>query len=219
MKSLRPLMIVALGALAIASARAGELRIDADFPGGNIVVEKIEGDVVHVRADLRDTKGWWFYWYFRVRGAEGRTLTFQFADRAVGLLGPALSRDGGRTWQWLKQRESIDAFKYTFAPDEAGVRFSFGMPYQYADLQRFLARHTGRPHLRTESFARTRKGSPVELIRVGNGGVLDSGGAAAPLKVWITCRHHACEMMASFGRDIARALQAYLSTLSNTPSP
>jgi hypothetical protein len=189
-KVVRPLLIGALSCLAVANTPAGELRIDADFPGGNIVVEKVAGDVVHVRADLRDTKGWWFYWYFRVRGAEGRTLIFQFNDRALGLLGPAVSRDGGRMWQWLKQRESITAFKHTFGRDESEVRFSFGMPYQHADLQRFLARHADGGRVRTEILGRTGKGTPVEMLRVGD--------VAAPFKVWITCRHHACEMMASY---------------------
>ena len=190
LKVVRLLLIGTLGCLAIANTPASEVRIDADFPGGNILVDRVDGDVVHVRADLRDTKGWWFYWYFRVRGAEGRTLTFQFNVRAVGLLGPAVSRDGGRTWQWLKQRESITAFKHVFDRDESEVRFSFGMPYQHADLQRFLARHTDGGRVRTEILGRTRKGTPVEMLRVGD--------VAAPLKVWIACRHHACEMMASY---------------------
>ena len=52
--------------------------IDCEFPGGNIVVDAIEGDTVSLHQDLRDTRGDWFYWYFRVRGAAGRTLNFKF---------------------------------------------------------------------------------------------------------------------------------------------
>ena len=40
------------------------MRIDDRFPGGNIVVERIDGDEVHLRPDLRDTEGWWFYGTF-----------------------------------------------------------------------------------------------------------------------------------------------------------
>ena len=43
------------------------LNIDADFPGGNIVLDRIEGDTVLLHQDLRDTEGDWFYWYFRER--------------------------------------------------------------------------------------------------------------------------------------------------------
>jgi len=78
------------------------INIDADCPSGNIVVEKIDGDDVYVHQDLRDTKGWWFYWCFRVRGAVGRTLTFHFTNKDVfGARGPAVSLDGGKTWAWL----------------------------------------------------------------------------------------------------------------------
>jgi hypothetical protein len=54
-----------------------EIHIHHDFPGGNIVVEEITGDIITLRPDLRDTEGHWFYWYFEVNGAQGRTLTLQ----------------------------------------------------------------------------------------------------------------------------------------------
>ena len=54
------------------------LSVTADFPGGNVVLERIDGDTVLVHQDLRDTTEWWFHWYFRVRGAASCTLTFQF---------------------------------------------------------------------------------------------------------------------------------------------
>ena len=78
--------------------------IDCDFPGGNIIVEGIDGDDVRLRQDLRDTDGFWFWWSMRVRGAAGRTLRFNFTDgKVVGVRGPAASPDGGRTWRWLTE--------------------------------------------------------------------------------------------------------------------
>ncbi len=83
-------------------AAAPSFAVDANYPGGNIVVERIEGDTVSLRPDLRDTEGWWFYWGFRVRGAQGRSLTFAFSGRnPIGVRGPAVSTDGGRSWSWL----------------------------------------------------------------------------------------------------------------------
>jgi len=41
-------------------------NIYSDFPGGNIIIDKIKNDTVWFRPDLRDTKGEWFYWYFAV---------------------------------------------------------------------------------------------------------------------------------------------------------
>src|SRR5262245_48452310 len=79
-----------------------ELHIDSDFPGGNIIVDKIDGNAVHLRQDQRDTDYPWFYWHFRVRGGQGRTLDFRFTRGPVlGPRGPAVSRDGGKSWSWL----------------------------------------------------------------------------------------------------------------------
>ena len=58
------------------------MTIDRDYIGGNIHVLGAEGDMVRVENELRDTQGDWFYWAFRVRGATGRTLTFDFGDKA-----------------------------------------------------------------------------------------------------------------------------------------
>src|SRR5215213_4902724 len=86
----------------LVSAAHGQLKIDADFPGGNIAVDAVEGDTVRIHPDLRDTEGNWFYWAFRVTGAQNRTLTFEFTQQQpVGVRGPAVSLDDGVNWSWL----------------------------------------------------------------------------------------------------------------------
>jgi hypothetical protein len=186
------LLLAPCGRSALAQSPATPV-LAADFPGGNIVLEKIDGDDVYVHQDLRDTQGDWFYWYFAVRGAAGRALRFHFTQsRAIGPLGPGVSRDGGRTWQWLGARESPTSFGYKFGADEHEVRFSFGMPYQHADLLRFLDKHQGGTRLKVQMLGKTKKGTPVELVRLGR---LDD---APSHKVLVTVRHHACEMMASY---------------------
>ena len=174
-------MITLLLALALQ-----EVQVDAALPGGNIVVDKIDGDVVQVHQDLRDTAGDWFYWMFRVRGAEGRTLTFQFTKgNVIGVLGPALSRDGGRSWSWLGADSVQGAgFRYAFPADAKEVRFCVSIPYFETDLKRFLDRHQA---IRVETLCETKKGRKVERLRVGTG----------PMKFLFTARHHACEMIAS----------------------
>ncbi|MCK5104126.1 MAG: hypothetical protein KAR17_14975, partial [Cyclobacteriaceae bacterium] len=42
------------------------IRISSDFPGGNIVVNKISSDTVWLEPDLSFTEGKWFYWYFKI---------------------------------------------------------------------------------------------------------------------------------------------------------
>jgi hypothetical protein len=177
--------------------------IDCDFPGGNILVEGIEGNTVRVRQDLRDTRGDWFYWYFRVRGAAGRTLTFEFTQsNVIGVRGPAVSTDGGQTWCWLgSDAVRGSSFRYTFPADADEVRFGLAMPYVQAHLDAFLRQHEGNPALRRDVLCRTPKGREVELLHVGR---LDG---KAPHKALLTCRHHCCEMMASY------ALEGILTTI------
>lgn len=185
------LVFLCLGA---AITRAEDLRIDADFPGGNILVEKIEGDAVTLRQDLRDTQGDWFYWQFRVRGASGRTLRFTFTGSdVIGARGPAVSTDAGLTWRWMG-REAVKgkSFSFEFAKDAADVRFAFAIPYLESDLKRFLKKHESRVELKLETLCRSEKGRDVELLRAGR---LDG---KAPHVVLLTARHHACETMGDY---------------------
>src|SRR5688500_10054782 len=79
--------------LGTTAALAADVRIDADFPGGNVVVERVEGDNVFLQPDVRETRGRWFYWYFRVRNAGSRALTFNFTvGNPISVRGPAIDR-------------------------------------------------------------------------------------------------------------------------------
>ena len=134
--------------------------IDCDFPGGNVLVERIDGDHVYLRQDPRDTPVPWFYWYFRVRNAGGRTLRFHFTQGDVMTVrGPAVSTDGGKTWQWLGVG-SVEGPSFCYAFPAAGgeVRFCLAMPYQEANLREFLARFRDNPNLKVEPLAVTRRG-------------------------------------------------------------
>lgn len=170
------------------------MRIDAEFPGGNIKIDRIEGDRVYLRPDLRDTPRWWFYWYFRVHGAGGRTVSFEFTNGdPVGVRGPAISTDGGRTWSWLGSETAGKAsFTYTFSKEADDTRFAYTIPYLEANLQAFLKSLGADPHLKIDSLCRTRRGRDVEAIYLGR---LD---AKPDYRVLVTARHHACEAMANY---------------------
>jgi len=191
------LLGLVFGLLLFLSVRAdGEasVTVDADFPGGNAVVEKIDGDQVQLHQDLRDTQGTWFWWHFRARGAAGRTLTFQFSKGdVIGVRGPAVSTDGGKTWAWLgKEAVKGASFRYAFAADAQEVRFCFAMPYFEANLREFLKPYAANPGLKLLTLCKSRKGREVERLVVGR--LEDQPDA----RVLITCRHHCCECMASY---------------------
>ena len=182
---------------AAARAEADGPAIDCDFPGGNIVVERVEGDRVYLHQDQRDTPGFWFYWHFRVRGAAGRTLTFVFTKgNVIGARGPAVSTDGGKTWAWLGTKAVKGAsFTYAFPKKADDVRFCLAVPYQEANLDEFLRRFRDNPHLTVERHSTTKKGRTTRRLRAGR---LDG---RPEYRVLITCRHHCCEMMASWALE------------------
>jgi len=169
-----------------------EMTIDSEFPGGNVQISGIDGDKVRFRQDLRDSR-YWFYWAFRVREAQGRTLTFKMDPRIVGVRGPAVSTDDGATWRWMGASAVTNgAFSYLFDRHANEVYFSFGMPYVQRSLERFLKKHERSEHLRVGELCTTDKGRSAEKLLLG---CLEG---RPRYKLIICCRHHACEMMANY---------------------
>ncbi|CAN5391184.1 hypothetical protein BH09VER1_BH09VER1_08010 [soil metagenome] len=175
--------------------RAEELGwvIDAEFPGGNILIDSISETTAYLRPDLRDTSSDWFYWYFRVTGAAGKTLTFVFNPAHVGVRGPAISQDAGASWNWLGAEFVHEGeFSYSFGARDAEVRFSVGMPYVRSNWDQFLSDHRESPFLKRLTLTHTTAGREVSAISVSD------HTARAPIAFAITGRHHACEMMGSY---------------------
>lgn len=171
--------------------------IDANYPGGNIIVERIEGDTVRLKQDLRDTEGWWFYWSFRVKGAATRKLRFQFSDKnPIGVRGPAVSTDAGKTWSWLGPKTAEGpSFTYEFAPDADEVRFCFAIPYLETDLKTFLKQHAYDPHISARSLSKSKMKRNIERIHAGR------LNAEPKYRVLLTARHHACESIANYALE------------------
>ena len=172
-------------------------RVDDRMPAGCLKSAEVDGDRVHLERDYRDTADAWFYWAFRVRGAAGRTLTFDFpgVEWAVGARGAAVSTDCGRTWRWSSATEHrpSNAFGWTFADDAEEVWFSQTLPYLPKDWAAFLnaqpERFGGIFELR--ELCKSRRGRSVPYVRFGR---LDG---KAGHRLFVTARHHAQESTAS----------------------
>ena len=183
-----------------------KFTINADFPGGNILVEKAEEDHVYLRQDLRDTSTFWFYWAFCIRGAQGRNITFHFTGGDVlGVRGPAVSYDNGASWQWLgdnvvnRDNNEDITFSHEFLPKHTKVLFAFCPVYTQQNLDTFLSHIPKSTFLQKDILCKSRKGRDVELLRLGN--------SSSAIKVLFTCRHHSCEATASY------VLEGILETL------
>lgn len=175
-----------------------EIQVDAQFPGGNITVDSIDEikNEIHIRPDLRDTDGDWFYFAFRVRGAEGRHIHFEFEpnSRRLGPLGPAVSSNEGKTWRFLSDKKIPDSsgFTYDFSSEEASVLFAHAIPYTQKNWEAFISEYRGRKELRLETLCKSRTGKrDAELLRI------SPKNPKARYFLAFTARHHACEVSAS----------------------
>ena len=170
--------------------------IHGNFVGGNIKVEKSEGDVFYLNNELRDTEGDWFYWAFCVENAEGRTLTFKFPEVRLGYYGPAVSHDL-ENWEWYGRLNPDRSFTYTFGEGENKVYFAHNMLYHPDRFYR-LARQHG---IDIQELCKSRKGRSVPSLVFGSGSK----------SIIMTARHHACESTGSY------VLEGVLRELSEAP--
>ncbi len=185
---------------AIPGLSASATSVDADFPGGNIIVGRIEGDTINLRPNQREAKGDWSWWCFRVREARGRDLQLRFVQGdVIGVQGPALSLDGRESWQWLGKAAVTgegegyaDTFHNSVPGDEGEVYFSVATPYPEEDLTEFLNRFSSNPSLQVKTLGPTRAGRKLESVYLGC--LQDE-----PLhRLLLTCRHCACGSPASY---------------------
>ena len=175
------------------------MEIHARFPGGNCAVERIAGDEVWLRNELRDTVEDWFYWAFCVSGAAGRTLTFHFDKPWLGYYGPAVSRDL-ENWRWLRGEAAPgagDAFVYRFSEGEDCVYFAHDMLYRPPQFDALCRRLSLKP----ERLCVSEGGREVPCARFGEGGET----------ILLTARHHACESTGSY------VLEGALEELAREP--
>ncbi len=184
-----------------------KMKVDKNFVSGNIEVLDIQGDTVTLANELRDTRldRDWFYWAFRARGAEGRTVTFQFPHiKRVGYWGAAVSSDL-ISWKWTGGRKEwtaedgtpYEAFTYTFGAEEDEVFFCYNLLYTPARFEMFCERNG----LKVEPLCISNKGRSVPCVRFGKG----------EKKILITSRHHSCESTGTY------VMEAILRSLLKEP--
>lgn len=195
------LFILFISFLNLNLSRSHDIGVDiyTNFPGGNIVVDSISGNDIYLSPDLRDTSTDWFYWYFAVKANQSGRLNFHLSGQNyLTNGGPAVSTDGGVSWQWLGKDFTERSFSYQI---EAGkeVRFSMGMPYTQSHFDTFMESYRKHKSVRLETLCTTPKGRNTEKLVIGP--------RQASQKVLITARHHACEMMANY------ALEGFITTL------
>jgi murein tripeptide amidase MpaA len=167
------------------------ITINAAFDSGNIDVVAIEGD----RIDLRirhDKDSEFFQWfYFRVSGAEGRTLTFRILNA-----GESAYPDG---WPGYKTRVSTDrlawrmadthyadgVLEWTWSGDSQLAWFAYFAPYTMEQHEALVARTAALPGVTHRELGQSLDGQAVDCLTIGSG----------PKPVWFYARQHPGESM------------------------
>lgn len=183
-----------------------EIAIDANYAGGNARILTREASTFTVAPDLRDTEGWWFYFNFRLRGQTEQPVSVSFAERnPIGVRGPAMSLDGGKTWRWLgkhvvtktvAENRTSWSFPTSLPRGVFEARFAFAPTYLESHLHEWLTAHRTNLALQVAELCFSRQGRAVELIHAG---CLDLEKARGV--VLLTSRHHACESVATYALE------------------
>ncbi len=173
------------------------MLIHNKFVGGNIVVERQDGNHIYLNNELRDTPTDWFYWAFCIEGAQGQELTFHFKPVRLGFWGPAVSHDLVN-WHWNEQvSDDHLSFTYRFGADETKVYFAHHMLYH---PQHFWA-FANKKGLAVKEFCKGRKGNSVPCLQIGDG----------EISIVLTAHHHCCESCGGY------ILEGIVDTLVDAP--
>ena len=170
------------------------LRITSAFDSGNIHVVGIDGD----RADLeivRDHQSDFYQWfYFRVAGGEGRTVTLRILNAAgsaypMGWPGYKARVSGDREhWSLADTRYVDGVLEITHRIDSQLAWFAYFAPYTIERHNALVARYAAMPGFAYRQLGQSVDGQPIDSFTVGTG--------AKP--VWLYARQHPGETMAEF---------------------
>lgn len=184
------------------------LMVDSNFPGGGVENVRIINDTnlfftAPVDGSLSNRSMWFA---FRIRGAQGRNLTFrqEMMERTleVNIYGtyaavrPVVREGTSGEWKRISDvtydRESLQ-FSFRYTPESNETYFAFCYPYQLSDLQSFFSKYEGREDVTELSLGKTSSGRPYPAYLLGRDD-------KAPNKklVFLKCRQHSGETPGSF---------------------
>ncbi len=188
------------------AARGGELKVEADFPGGSANVLEIDQTARRVRinpAPYKD-RGFVCWWYFKLTGVEpNETVTLDIGEGVWATPDRAAFSLDGQTWRHTEPGQR-DGKRIVFR-QKVGARqvwFAWGPPFVPADAQKLVEEAAKRsPHATAFTLCQTRAKRPVPALRIN-----EPAGGKAPAErdpaekfgVWVQARHHAWESGSSW---------------------
>ena len=170
------------------------ITINAAFDGGNIRVVSQEGDRIDLEIARDHLSDFYQWFYFRVAGADGRTLTLRIVN-AGGSAYPF-------GWPDYRTRASTDRIEWRMTPTtyEGGVLewtwacttelvwFAYFAPYTIERHDALVAATAAQPGVTHRQLGSSIDGRAIDYFRIGDG----------PKQVWLYARQHPGESMAEW---------------------
>ena len=171
------------------------IQINAAFDGGNIRVAAIDGDRIDLEI-ARDHQSDFYQWfYFRVAGAAGRTLTFRIVNAGTsaypfGWPGYKARVSTDRAaWRMKADTSYTDGvLSWTHSFDSEIAWFAYFAPYTMEQHDALVARTALQPGVTHRELGQTLDGRAIDCFTIGDG----------PKPVWIYARQHPGESMAEW---------------------
>jgi len=167
------------------------VSINAAFDGGNIRVVGVDGDRVDLEI-VRDAGSDFYQWfYFRVAGARGRSLTFRILNAGgsaypFGWPGYRVRASTDReTWRQADTQYADGVLEWRWSADTELCWFAYFAPYTMDRHDALVAHMAGRPGITHREIGRSLDGQAIDFLSVGRG----------PIPVWFYARQHPGESM------------------------
>jgi murein tripeptide amidase MpaA len=168
------------------------LSVSCAFDGGNIRVAAIDGDRVDLEIAKDHQSDFYQWFYFRVSGAQGRSLTLRILNCA-GAAYPhgwkgyraCMSYDR-EEWERVDTDYSAGILTINVEPASNSVWFAYFAPYTMERHHDLVASVAAFPGVEYRSLGQTLDGQELDYFRLPGG----------PLQVWLYARQHPGETMA-----------------------
>ncbi len=185
------------------------IEVDANFPGGAVTQVRFdEGNRIRFAAPLDGSpQSLWFY--FRVRGVQGKQLTL-CQDQMEQVLGvfesetykrvqPVIREGEEGEWTRVPKHQtkfSIDPleFRFTITPSRDTVYIAFSYPYTTEHFQHFITSNPS-PYLQQTVLGRTKEGRPFPAVTIGEE---DESNRIRKKLIVCQARQHAGEVSGSY---------------------
>ena len=178
------------------------LTVSTAFDGGNIRLVAVEGDRLDLEI-LRDNQSDFYQWfYFRLLGGAGRTLTMRILN-AAGSAYPqgwsgyrACVSEDRQSWRRTETGYADGVVTITHRPDRDSSWIAYFAPYPMERHHDLVARTLQAEGVGYASLGKTLDGQELDCLSLGDG----------PRQVWLFARQHPGESMAEYWIEGALAM-------------